>query len=226
MNRNRVVICAVLVSMGLCVRPNARADEMKICRAFAVASHDEVAAKLPDANPDSLLSAFTDAGTEKSSAVQIRAAVCYDKENLYLRIECQEPQMDKLRAQCTEHDGELFSDDCVEIFLSTSLEDNSYVHFAANSRGTCYEAKVYDKRWNGPWTVTASTGKDRSITEVAGPMGSVSVEVPSAEEFATPDGAYVFVLEFQPLSTGGGDESLMIGNTFEGADVDLRGTTR
>jgi hypothetical protein len=71
----------------------------------------------------------------------------------------------------------------------------------------------------------AATKRDQQIDVVDRPLGKVRVPVPSADAFATADGAYLFVLEFKSLA-GGGDEDLQTGNTFEGADVDLEGIAR
>jgi hypothetical protein len=71
----------------------------------------------------------------------------------------------------------------------------------------------------------AATGVLKPVGGEERPLALATVDVPSAEEFAAPGGTYVFVLEFRRLR-GGGDENLAIGDTFEGADVDLEGTTR
>jgi hypothetical protein len=71
--------------------------------------------------------------------------------------------------------------------------------------------------------LVAATKKSVEIARLDRPREAVTVAVPSADAYATADGAYVFMVKFNTFG-GEGDETLLINNTFEGADVDLKGT--
>ncbi len=85
----------------------------------------------------------------------------YDEENLYLGVVCQENVMDSLVADVNEHDGAVYSEDCVGFFLSPptdSVSDgggaNYQIYFNAN--GLAFDQKIsvkegravsIDKEW-------------------------------------------------------------------------------
>jgi hypothetical protein len=123
-----------------------------------------------------VLSDFSDGQTGKPATVQTRARVWYDREALHLRIECQEPAPDRLQAKCADHDGPVFTDDCVEIFLSPELGGAPYYHFVANSRGTRFEERVKDVAWEAPWTASGTVGKEGWVLEVAIPFAALGAK--------------------------------------------------
>jgi hypothetical protein len=57
-------------------------------------------------------------------------------------------------------------------------------------------------------------------------VGLERLDVPAADEFAAPGGAYFFVLEFRRLRGSDEVDALTTADTFEGVDVDLEGTAR
>ena len=119
---------------------------------------------LDELAPESLMRGFTNSA-DKPAAVQTRAAVLYDEDNLYFVVECLEPDMDTLVAKCSKRDGDVFSDDCVEIFISPTRSETEYCHLATNALGTRFDEKVKDRSWNPSWTVKATRG-ERSWTLV------------------------------------------------------------
>jgi len=71
--------------------------------------------------------------------VGTRFAVLSGDRGLVVGIECDEAQIGSLRAQATEHDGLVFGDDCVEIFLNATGEGRYYQHFVINTLGIWYD---------------------------------------------------------------------------------------
>ncbi|MBI3919928.1 MAG: carbohydrate-binding family 9-like protein, partial [Armatimonadetes bacterium] len=123
--------------------------------------------------------ASENAGQPKPVAVQTRFKVLYDASALYIGVECDEPNIDKLRADVTEHDGMVFTDDCVEIFFDPAGEGRYYHHFVVNTRGAWYDdygvdyGLVHNKLWACPLEVGTKV-------DVAAKVWRVEVKIPFA----------------------------------------------
>jgi hypothetical protein len=126
------------------------------------------------ASPDrGVLTDFRAGQAGEAAAVQTRAVVWHDQEALHVRIECREPAMDRLRAACMTHDGPVFGDDCIEIFLSPSASGTPYYHFAANPAGTRFEQKLKDVAWEAPWTAVGGLDTEGWRLEVTIPFATL-----------------------------------------------------
>ncbi len=109
--------------------------------------------------------------------------MAYDSENLYIGVHCQEPAVDKIRAEVTRRDGAVFGDDCIEIFLippdSTLLagvpEHARYFHLVANSVGTIYDEIGLEAptSYDGQWRAAGAKGPDYWELEVAIPFSEL-----------------------------------------------------
>ena len=98
---------------------------------------------------------------ESGKVEQARTAVklAYDKNNLYVGYICYEPEMKLLKSNITEHDGNVWTDDCVEFFFY-SPEKDVIKQFMTNPIGTKAEvervqAQAGDpykvRKWDGEW---------------------------------------------------------------------------
>ncbi|MEN6306034.1 MAG: sugar-binding protein [Armatimonadia bacterium] len=106
------------------------------------------------------------------------AYLAWDDNNLYVAFECFDrflqpmvQQTDKVKAERKDHDSNVFSDDCVEIFLD--MPGGSSFQLAANSIGTRWEARDGEVGWNGEWRAAAVRRDDRYIVECAIPLASL-----------------------------------------------------
>ncbi len=109
--------------------------------------------------------------------------MAYDNENLYIGVHCQEPAVDKIRAEVTRRDGAVFGDDCIEIFLippdSTLLADvpehGRYFHLVTNSAGTIYDEIGLEAptSYDGQWRAAGAKGPDYWELEVAIPFSEL-----------------------------------------------------
>ena len=96
---------------------------------------------------------------------------------LKFHIECQEPLMPQTFANVTMHDGAVWNDDGVEVFLMPAGW-KEYAHFIVNSLGTQYDEMGRGGRdWNPEWTAKA----ERKVYD-----WSVDIEIPYASLGATP----------------------------------------
>ncbi|MFH1075053.1 MAG: carbohydrate-binding family 9-like protein [Candidatus Firestonebacteria bacterium] len=68
--------------------------------------------------------------------------LCYDNNNLYAAFKCEDANPSKIRAAVQGADGNVYLDDCVELFLDSENTKNSYYHIVMNSLGISYDASV------------------------------------------------------------------------------------
>jgi len=108
----------------------------------------------------------------EQAAPQTRFKTAFDDGRLHFAVECFEPELDKIRAECTERDSGVWGDDCVEVFLSLAEDTRRYVHIVVNSRGVIADGAYNEdggrsSAWNcageaaartraGSWTVELS----------------------------------------------------------------------
>ncbi len=77
--------------------------------------------------------------------------------SLYVAFRCVEPAPGKIRAPRRGHDGEIWSDDSIEMFLGFG---GTYYHFGVNAAGSTYDGKVKNSSWNsGLRAATARAGR-------------------------------------------------------------------
>jgi hypothetical protein len=95
-------------------------------------------------------------GTPKPVPVQTRFKVLYDAAAVYVAAECDEPQIEALKATYTAHDNEVYADDCLEFFMDPAGDGRYYHHFIVNAKGAWYDdlgadyGLVHVKRWECP----------------------------------------------------------------------------
>ena len=126
------------------------------------------------------VSGFTFSGKGLLASEQMVMRLLYDRENLYIGVKCGESKMDKIVANIRDHDGDVWHDDCVEIFFDPKHDHETYYQFIVNSIGTQYEAVGFDRLWNCKWQAAASLGENAWYVEIAVPFASLETGTPSA----------------------------------------------
>ncbi len=112
---------------------------------------------------------------------QTQVRVCWDETNIYLGVEAfdsfLEPKLNMMhlvKADQQGRDAQLFSDDCIEVFLQPPGEA-SY-HFAANSGTGSYEARDQDAEWDCAWQCVAKRGPKSYVLEMAIPFAALAAQ--------------------------------------------------
>ena len=117
------------------------------------------------------------------------AKLARDATNLYVLIECEEPQMDKIKAECKEHDGEVWRDDVAELFLAPKNDPAEYYQIMINSLGTVAESRCcalvngeqnYDPRWNPEIETAVVRGEKQWSVEIRIPFRELTSPQESA----------------------------------------------
>ena len=113
---------------------------------------------------------------------QIEVRLAYDDSNLYVAFRCFDDKPGNLTAACTDHDGPVWRDDSIEVFLDPLHDGKTHFHFIANAAGVKFESKGVGPKpeaWNGEWQV-AVTQEDKAWTAlVTIPFASIGFAAPS-----------------------------------------------
>ena len=107
----------------------------------------------------------------------------YDDANLYLLARCEDPNVATLRANTRQHDGAVYTDDCIELHLSFDRDRRRRYQIVVNSRAATQDlqyflnefgADISDMTWDCAGLVSAATVDDKGWTaELQVPLASV-----------------------------------------------------
>ncbi len=114
---------------------------------------------------------------EKGKPIEdTRVKVLYDNANWYIGIEAlTEHSWSAVKAEIKERDGAVWSDDDVEIFIMPPKSD--YYHWAINSIGTFYDARVRSLEFDSKAEIKTKVLKDRYIVEVRIPVEPMGTKI-------------------------------------------------
>ena len=97
----------------------------------------------------------------------VKEAACLsllrDQTNLYCLFRLDVQDMAKRGNKISARDGNVWADDCFELFIRPDLRQDTYYHFAGNSSGALYDSKhqqsgTRDDAWDCRWN--SKIGKD------------------------------------------------------------------
>ena len=116
---------------------------------------------------------------------QTRGRLCWDDRALYLAFECleralepQTQQLHLLKRTVTAHDGSVFGDESLEIFLRPGGRGD-YYQLASNMLGTRYESRGMDASFDGEWLTGTTVVRDAWRLEAAVPFASLGASAPA-----------------------------------------------
>ena len=115
--------------------------------------------------------------------------MAYNKTHLYIAFKCYERRMNKLKTiwnHPEERDNSIYSDDCVEVFLSPYAHQEFY-HIIVNSAGVIYDSRNREKHTNILWDCNLKTAASKEEN-----FWSVEIAIPLAEFGYFPKGGEVW----------------------------------
>ena len=127
------------------------------------------------------VSGFTFSGKGLLASEQMVMRLLYDRDNLYIGVKCGETMMDKIVAKVRDHDGDVWHDDCIELFFDPRHDHETYYQFIVNTLGAQYEAIGFDRLWNCKWQAAASLGENAWYAELAIPFASLEASPPEPD---------------------------------------------
>ena len=107
--------------------------------------------------------------------------LAYDAEHLYVAAQCDEPDMDGLKAATTEQGSfDVFLDDAFELFLDTNHDRITYFHVGINPNGVAAEQHTFaqgqfDRSWCSGLTTVATRRADGWDLEIAVPLRGLGI---------------------------------------------------
>lgn len=97
------------------------------------------------------------------SGEQYEARLLWDEEALYLGVRLHEPFIDRLRAEVTERDGQVWTDDSLELFLAPGRSTHRYFQMIFNAAGVYYDGTGTPRSTSSEaWNTDAEVATDRA----------------------------------------------------------------
>jgi hypothetical protein len=129
---------------------------------------------------------------KQKSVGKTRFLIARDENNLYIAVECFDDAetLGKLVAVVTQHDAaEIWSEDCVEIFMDPTNLRKSYYQIITNSKNVTWDAYHKtagspDMSWNPKYESAASVGDTSWIVEFAIPWKAFELSKESKAEWS------------------------------------------
>ncbi|MBO4513657.1 MAG: hypothetical protein J5746_12910, partial [Victivallales bacterium] len=122
---------------------------------------------------------FTTLKTGVPAKEKTRFKILQGKSGLYLAVECQDS---KVQTEQRPHDGDVWCDDCIEIFVVPESEINvdhnvrEYYQFVVNASGSMFEnhikATIGNAKWNGPWRAVSALNQNGWQSEIFIPFAA------------------------------------------------------
>ena len=130
----------------------------------------------PDWKSADTVTRFTNVFKKGTPKHQTGVKLAYDKQNLYIGIECLEPLVDEMLAYYKKHDDPVWNDNDVELFINDPILGRSYFQFVINSDGVLCDGIAnpnFSKDFDSGAEVKTSKGKDRYFVEIRIPAKSI-----------------------------------------------------
>ena len=114
--------------------------------------------------------------TARPAEGRSEAWIGYRSDTLFVAVKAYEPNTANLAASETERDGAVYADDCLEIFIDTNRDSQSFHHFIINTLGTIRDSHHGPGRPGDSWTCAIEVG-----TAVADTFWVVEAAIPVAQ---------------------------------------------
>lgn len=107
----------------------------------------------------------------------------HDANYLYVVFTCYADDTTRLLTACAKHDGPVWRDDSVEIFLDPDNDGKNCYHLIANAVGTQYDEYGRlgtPESWDGPWYTMSRIEEKAWHLSAAIPFSSLGLETPKS----------------------------------------------
>ena len=113
----------------------------------------------------------------KPATQNTRFRIVCTAESLYVAAQCAEATPKAILARNADHDGSIWGDDCIEVFLSPADDGMEYVHVIANTLGAIFDAHVTQM---GISSDTSFETGAKAVAQVGEDSWSIEIEIPFA----------------------------------------------
>lgn len=87
--------------------------------------------------------------------IQTHVKITFTNDTIYVGFICDEPNMEGLKEKCREYDGNVWYDDCVEIWFDVNCTKNRSYHILVNPLGIIYDQKEEEREEQDPFAIKA-----------------------------------------------------------------------
>ena len=98
-----------------------------------------------------------------------------DRTALYIAIKCIEPDQDSIIQAVDEHDGTVWLDDSIEIFIDANLDRETFYQIIINTAGVTFDAADNNASWDGPYEFFVDMNPGEWNIEIAIPWKSIGL---------------------------------------------------
>ena len=119
-----------------------------------------------------VLSQFVAVGGNSRPQLPTTVYLAYTNEALYVGADLFDPQPQQLRQEVSARDGEVWRDDCLELFIDTEGKRSHYARLVVNSLGTKYDSYDRVASEDFQWEAAAAVGDDGWSVEVRLPFAN------------------------------------------------------
>ena len=119
--------------------------------------------------------------SEQFATYQSFAYICYDDAHLYIAMKCTKPKGSTPRGKPRPHDGNIFSDEVVEIMLDPGRTEENYYQLAVNAYGSTFDCARLsggaheDDSWDGEWKAASHIADEHWSVEAAIPFHNLGI---------------------------------------------------
>ncbi|HPA19276.1 MAG TPA: DUF6067 family protein [Verrucomicrobiae bacterium] len=113
----------------------------------------------------------------KIIAEPIRAWLAYDDTKLYAAFRCPHRPRTTLRAQASAHDGDVWLDDSVEVFLDPRHRHHDYIHLCVNCNGILRDSRGRDTAWESGARVVVAREETAWAVELEIPFERLDLDL-------------------------------------------------
>ncbi len=147
--------------------------------AAAVRGTPKIDGKLNDAcwPVDQAISRFAVHTGTKLPSERTLAWLAYDNDGLYVALRCPHPNGATLQAECDQHDGKVWLDDSVEVFLDPNHDHHDYFQLCINCRGQIRDSRGTDLAWESAAEAIVDRSGDAWTVEVKIPYDHLDIGV-------------------------------------------------
>lgn len=125
----------------------------------------------------SQLGPFTRMEGHGAPSQQTNARIYADGANLYIGAEMLEENIENITARVATDGGQVWMDDCIELFVDPAFQRKEFIQIVINSLGKVYFNHPRDKSWQPAIQRAAKVDKNnkRWIVELGIPLGSLGL---------------------------------------------------
>lgn len=116
-----------------------------------------------------------------------RALLTWDAQALYIAFDCREPLAPALLTKVSDHDGPVWSDDSIEVFLDPAGTRQGFVQVAVNAAGVIMDGIQtglpggLDRSWETGATAACKRLTDAWTVELAIPLAGLPLAAPTGD---------------------------------------------